>query len=124
VAELVTESDLAESQLDDDGYAYHISTSAGAKSILKTRRIMSGKRQSMDGGYYEKYSQGKVFLTDRGGVEYWQGKISDHLESQGRSGKTAVLRIPKHAVGDLKVDEPGTRDARTPAWFSSESINF
>ena len=123
-ASLVTEADLQESQLPDDGYFYHVTTPTGARAILKSRRIASGKRQSMADGYYAEYSRGKVFFTDRGGVSYWQGKISDHLEAQGRSGKTVTIRIPKHAVGDLKVDEPGTRDARTPAWFSPENVLF
>jgi hypothetical protein len=123
-ATLVTEEDLQESQLDDDGYFYHVTTPAGARAILKSRRIAFGKRQSMAEGYYAEYSRGKVFFTDRGGVGYWQGKIADHLEAQGRSGKTVTIRIPKYVVGDLKVDEPGTRDARTPAWFSPENVLF
>mgnify|MGYP000858132559 FL=1 len=123
-AEIVTDEMLRESQLEDDGYFYHVTTPAGAKAILKSRKVMPGRRQSMSDGYYADYSKGKVFFTDRGGVGFWQDRISDHLEAQGRNGKTVTIRIPKHAVGDLQIDTLGTKDARSPAWFSDNGVLF
>ena len=64
-----------------------------------------------EGGVYAQYSKGKVFLTDVGGVRYWRDRIDEHMEYAGRkTGRLVVLRIPKASVGDLAVDDVGSRD--------------
>jgi hypothetical protein len=122
VISVATKQELDEPFDGDDGYFYHITTPAGSKKILAQQSIGTGFKQSMSSGYWAEYSKGKAFLTDRNGVGYWIGRIEDHLESQERSPKTVVLRLPKYSVTEISVDEEGTRDANAPAWFSTKAI--
>jgi hypothetical protein len=106
----------------DDGYYYHITTKGAATKILK-KGLVPNSRATMDEGSYREYSKGKVFLTDRGGVNFWKMTVENHLNSQGRRATNlVVLRVPKQAIGKLDVDELGTRDAPATAYYSTEPV--
>lgn len=108
----------------DDGFLYHVTTPAGAKAIL-SKGLKPGGRPAMDAGVYREYSAGKVFLTDRAGVSFWDWRIGDHLESQGRPRKTVILRVPKDLVRTpLAPDETGTQDAKAPAYFATGPVEL
>lgn len=106
---------------DDDGFYYHVTTKGTSEKILNDG-LQPGKRQSMADGFYAEYSKGKVFLTDREGVNFWKGRIRDHLESQERDADLVVMRIPKDAVQGIEKDDLGSRDAHANAYFSTKAV--
>jgi len=110
---------------DVDDYYYHVTTATNARGVLAHGLRPGGGRSSMDEGFYRSYSQGKVFVTELGGVRFWMSRIEDHLESQGRwtpTAKLVILRALKSDIGDVEHDEFGSRDARAAAYKASRDL--
>ena len=94
----------------DDDYLYHVTSPEGAEEIPFSG-ITIGNAPTMEnwGGY----SDGKVFFTERSGVNFWHGKVEEHLfATQDDPGDPVIFRVLKTNVrGTLQTDAQGTRDA-------------
>jgi len=109
----------------DDGYLYHVTTPERAARILAEGLDPLPPERSMGDGAYSAHSEGRAFVTDRGGVSFWDHAVSNHLEHRGLEvpPEMAVVRIPKSAVKTkLEVDQHGLSDANAGAWFTTERI--
>jgi hypothetical protein len=119
---VVPPDEKIESSDDDDGFYYHVIPQKHVKSVLKHGVHPNPPPQAMDEGWYRQYSRGKAFVSDRAGVPFWKNTIANHFESQGKSPKLAVVRIPKHHVGPLESDDAGMRDSRAGSYYSMTPI--
>ena len=104
---------------EDDAYLYHITSAPAAKGVRQDGLVPNAG--GMFGGFYANYSAGKVFVTERSGVSYWQEKVEQQLaHHMDNQPAVVVLRIPKDKVqGKLQADEVGSSDAGAPAYFST-----
>jgi hypothetical protein len=112
----------AKNAIPPDPYLYHVTTK---RNLAKIKR--GGLKPGMPSQFsnYQAYSQGKVFLCDKAGINFWKWKVEDHEEHNSVSGRTSpvvVLRIPKQAVPDLQPDEAGTTDSRQPCFYTTQAI--
>lgn len=107
------------SGLDEpDEFLYHVTSAPNARKILQNG-FKSPDKGTFAGGAYEGYSRGKVFFTDRNGVDFWKEKVENYLfHGSDNPPPVEVLRVRKDAVQDiLKPDSIGTEDAKAPAYF-------
>jgi hypothetical protein len=107
---------------EDDAYLYHV-TSAPAASGVREQGLVPNAG-GMFGGFYANYSAGKVFLTERSGVSYWQEKVGQQLEAaMDNPPAVTVLRIPKDKIkATLQPDTLGSGDAGAPAFYSNQAV--
>jgi len=107
---------------EPDGYLYHVTSEPAAKGVRADGLVPNAG--GMFGGFYANYSAGKVFLTERGGVSYWQEKVGQQLEAaMDNPPPVVVLRIPKDKVtADLQPDTVGSADAGAPAFFATKPV--
>ena len=102
---------------DPDEYVYHVTTAPKAKRILE-RGFDPKAAKTVKGGFYENYSKGKVFFTDKDGLGFWRDRIEEHLDqAMDNPPALTVLRVRKSDLPNLKPDEVGTKDARAASWF-------
>lgn len=110
---------------DEDEFLYHVTTATNARRILASG-LQPGRRGTFAGLALRAYSEGRVFLTEIGGVRFWLDRLEEHLAAAGRWTPTArlvVLRVPKASISvDLEPDQRGTLDARARSWMSSHAI--
>lgn len=81
---------------------------------------------SMGKGGYAGHSQGKAFLTEHSGVDYWYDRAEqvalDSADDWLAEGFTpVVLRVPR--VEEKKVDASGSEDAGHDAWYVTREID-
>lgn len=99
-----------------DEFFYHVTTHSNARAILRDG-LVPGNAQ-MFGGAYAGHSKGRVFLTDRDGVNFWKKKVEAQLHHKfDNPPAVAVVRIPKSKVLGAVADEIGTKDASANAYF-------
>jgi hypothetical protein len=104
-----------------DDYLYHVTTAPASRGILSDG-LKPSKSQAF-GDSYAGHSSGRVFLTDRNGVRFWQDRIEQNLELQhDKPPKVVVMRIPRGGVQGLQDDAAGTADARAKAYFVTGEV--
>ena len=105
----------------DDDYVYHVTTDSNADRIISSGFSRpAGAKSTVRGGFYENYSKGKVFFTEKSGLAAWKDNISQHLfHSHDDPSPVAVVRVKKSEVAHLlKDDKVGTQDAGgTPSYY-------
>lgn len=105
----------------EDDYLYHVTINRNLPGI-KSKGLIPGARSNFD-GFYKDYSAGKIFLCERGAVQYWIDKLEENQNVQGvRISKPVVVRIPKVNVRGLENDAAGTRDSRHPCYYLTTAI--
>lgn len=114
---------------EPDEYYYHVTTKDKVESILR-----HGIKPNMPATFsnYSSTSKGKVFLTDRDGVDFWMERVELHIslskdydEDEDPANDIVVLRIPKNDVkAKLSVDEMGSKDSGANAWCSTQLIEY
>ena len=106
----------------NDEFLYHVTSTDRADAVLSDG--LRPNAGGMFGGAYANHSAGKVFLTERAGVSYWQEKVEQQLFDQMEDPpEVVVLRIPKAAItAQLTPDEAGTQDARAAAFYATETL--
>ena len=78
-----------------DGYLYHVTSKPVAETILQTGEIKQGSRNAGRGGNLES-ATGKIFLTERQGVQFWAQRVEEHLFDRfDNPPPVAVVRFPK-----------------------------
>lgn len=109
---------------DADDYLYHVAPEDRVPAILD-EGLMPGQQATAGGGAYAPNSRGRVFTTEAPGVGFWQEKVEAHLFDQfDNPPDTALLRVPRDRVSaELFPDELGTRDARTAAYYSTDTVD-
>lgn len=107
---------------EDDGYLYHVTSAPAAGGVREQGLVPNAG--GMFGGFYANYSAGKVFLTERSGVSYWQEKVGQQLEqAMDNPPAVVVLRIPKEKIkAALQPDTVGSGDAGAPAYYSTQAV--
>lgn len=109
-------------------FGFHVTHLRRLDGIL-TDGLLPGAGSQFNGGYTG-HSRGRVFLAEWDGVSFWMSKMEDiaHCESDfddvnAFGWMPVVLRVDLKALGkDLFMDELGTRDSSSDAWFLEESI--
>jgi hypothetical protein len=104
-----------------DGFYYHVTSKQRALKIMK-EGLYPGKPQAMSGGRLAEKSRNRVFLSDRGGINFWAQRIEEHLTAQGCNANIYILRIPKDIAGQLSIDQEGTIDAGAKAFESCLAV--
>jgi len=107
-----------------DDYLYHITSLPNAEKIIRQGLRPRTSGGTMQGSFYQRYSAGKIFVTERAGVNYWQERVEQHLfDAYDDPPEVAVLRLPRAMLaGKLIPDELGSRDARVPAYYLSKPV--
>lgn len=111
----------AKGAIPADPFCYHVTTRRRLKQILSI-----GLQPNMPAQFsnYQGYSQGKVFLCEKGGVSFWKDKVEDHEEhNSDRPSPAVVLRIPKESVKNMQPDQLGTIDSSSQSWFTTQGIS-
>lgn len=104
-----------------DEYYYHVTTADRLDDVME-HGLNPGAAPMMEN--YAGYSGGKLFLTEKGGIDFWKSRVGDHVfHMTGEEIPVVVLRVPKAAVGDMSDDEIGTEDAKNPSYFVTEPID-
>lgn len=103
--------DLGKYEDEADDYLYHVTTTTTADSILKDG-LQAGFKSNFDG--HDEYSKGRVFFTERGGVDYWADRLGEQFDNE----KVVVIRIEvDELLGEIKTDPAGTRDAPATSYY-------
>lgn len=106
----------------DDDFLYHVTSAARVEEILGNG-LTPNAPFTIQGGAYQNYSRGKLFLTERSGVDYWKHRIEQHLfHAHDDPPEVAVIRVPRALVGRLQPDELGTRDSDRLAYYTESPI--
>ena len=109
--EVFDPEDLGKYEGEADDHLYHVTTTTSADSILKDG-LQAGFKSNFDG--HDEYSQGRVFFTERGGVDYWIERLSEQFDNE----TVVVLRIEvDELLGEIKTDPAGTRDAPATSYY-------
>jgi GNAT superfamily N-acetyltransferase len=105
-------------------FLYHV-TYLNRLNTIAEEGLLPNSRPSIGGMAYDGHRQGKVFLTEAGGIPFWidrartfAGNNSDEPVAEGYI--PVVLRCPNR---DLGSDEAGTADACANAYYSVESLS-
>lgn len=104
----------------DDEFLYHVTTPDRADSILDGSELRPGEARSMAPGVYAEYSAGRVFLSEKSGVSFWEGRVREHLQAQQDEtvGDLVVLKFRADLLDHLlETDELGERDSRAGSYF-------
>ncbi len=97
---------------DPDEYVYHVTTAPKAKRILE-KGFDPKAAKTVKGGFYENYSKGKVFFTDKDGLGFWRDRIEEHLEqAMDNPPELTVLRVKKSDLPGLPSWAPPERLAQ------------
>ena len=104
-----------------DEYLYHVAPASRAGRI-ESEGLRPNAGATVRGGSYEGYSKGKVFLTEKGGIDFWKDRVSRHLEDQGLPSDVTVYRVKRSDVPDAKPDAIGSKDATKPAYYADRPI--
>lgn len=106
---------------EPDEFFYHVTSLKSAQKIL-TNGLSPNQRATVS-GWYQEYSKGKIFFSERDGVANWISVIADHLHaSYDNPPDMAVIRFPKDLVKDPKKDEEGSKDTRHDSYYTTETI--
>jgi hypothetical protein len=118
---------LRENPINSPEYAYHV-TFHNRLATIADRGLLpiAGMQGSALGkGGYAGHSNGKLFLTEEAGAEYWYGKAEDAANAESDDplveGYTPiVLRVPMPK--GLRPDESGSDDSGHAAWYATKGI--
>jgi hypothetical protein len=101
---------------DEDDYVYHITTKPNAEKILQVGFRINQPPLMTN---YKGYSKGKVFFTERPGVNFWLEKVEAHaLDNFDDPPPVMLLRVPKILIHSrLHPDNVGTHDARVKSYY-------
>jgi hypothetical protein len=100
-----------------DDFYYHVTTYQNAKAIIRDG-LVPDSGGMFTHGVYAAHSRGRVFLTERDGVNFWRERVEAQLQHNfDKPPAVAVVRIPKSAVQNAQPDDIGTQDARAGAFF-------
>jgi hypothetical protein len=117
--------DLPEDE-DSDPAVYHVTTADRLEEIAAHGLVPGAASTAGRGGVYESHSKGRVFTTDRAGVEFWRQRVEAHAADQHDDPPpVVVLRIDPEAWAreDFAVDDVGTRDMPWgEAMFTADKI--
>jgi hypothetical protein len=109
---------LREPEADD--FYYHVAPKKNLKSI-RSKGLQPGATATFSN--YTNHSEGRVFLCDKSGINFWKQKVEEHLfHNTGRTLGVVVLRIPKTAVPEVLPDEVGTTDSRANSYYTTCKI--
>ena len=109
--EVFDPEDLGKYENDADDYLYHVTTTTTADSILGDG-LQAGFKSNFDG--HDEYSQGRVFFTERGGIDYWMERLGEQFDNE----TVVVLRVEvDDLLGEIKTDPAGTRDAPVTSYY-------
>lgn len=98
--------------------AYHVTWASrlpaiARRGLVPVQPMVRGK---MGRGGYVGHRDGKLYLTSKAGIGYWQRKAG-----QAQPGaETIVLRVPLAKA--KRVDGLGSKAAGAPAWYVKETI--
>ncbi len=95
-----------------DDYLYHVTTKDRVDAIVYEGEGLHPNRGGQFAGVAaQNNSRGRIFLTERGGVNVWANEIEQQLfhsrdydENQEPRDDLTVIRIPKNLVSDLQDD--------------------
>lgn len=99
-----------------DDYLYHVTSWPRARRIIRQGLQVNSDPMFSNYGYN---TAGRIFLTERDGVRFWEWRVGDHLQhNYDRPPPVAVLKVRRSDVADLlQPDVVGTRDSRANAYF-------
>ena len=103
---------------------YHVTYLNRIPSIAE-HGLVPNAPPTMQGAWLQRYSRGKVFLTEAKGVPWWIYHLEEHAgastDTPEEGWAPVVLRCWDDRV--MSLDPEGTRDARwNNAWFTTEPI--
>ncbi len=102
---------------------YHV-TFAGSLEAIQRQGLLPGSGGKFGGGYAG-HSEGKLFLTEPGGVFFWHHRIAATVTPMERAEETpVVLRFVPTADEEeaMQEDEIGTKDAMAEAYMFKGSV--
>jgi hypothetical protein len=106
-------------------YLYHVTYLKDLDSIQESG-LRPGRGQTFSGGYAG-HASGRVFYTSADGVKFWAqryGEMADSNTDNPEEGWVpVVLRIDVDFLGEVYPDEPGSKDASAPAFFSEVTLS-
>jgi len=102
----------------NDGFLYHVTSSDNLDSIA-IDGLTSGNPPMFEAGSYSAYSRGKVFLTERSGLGFWDHRVEYQLRHKfDEPPDIIIVRIPKMDVAErIQEDTTGTEDATEPSYY-------
>jgi hypothetical protein len=107
---------------EQDDYYYHCTLTKYVKKI-QLRGLAVKNRKTVSN--YRNYSQGKIFLCDKGSVEWWKEKIEQHAFHNFDDESyhdVSVLRIKKSNLTDVKIDKVGAEDSKGYSYYVEYDI--
>ena len=106
----------------NDEFLYHVTSADSIDSIL-TSGLTGNNPPMFESGIYPRHSRGRVFLTERYGLSFWDDRVEQQLRDRFDSPPDIVIfRIPKVAVqNSLQEDIMGTNDAIEPSFFIEDT---
>ena len=113
------QQDEADLRARRDGFYYHVLPKNRLRIVMR-EGLIPGKSPVFTN--YTNHSQGRIFLCEKEGVDFWKQRVEEHLFHNGQNQKVSVVRIPKTIVSVLP-DEVGTQDSRTPSYYTTQSIS-
>ena len=87
--------------------------------------LRPGHEASIGSAAYDAHRANAIFVTEFGGVPFWMERAEQWAEQRyddpaGLGFVPVALKFPESALtGELFEDDPGTRDARHPAYRCS-----
>jgi len=112
--------DQMAAEAQDDNY-YHVTLRTRWRKIRR-QGLQPGAEPVFSN--YTGHSAGRIFLTEKGGINFWKERVAAHEEHNVEHPQgVVVLRIPKTAVANVELDELGTTDAKHNSYYTTESID-
>jgi len=106
---------------NDDDYVYHLTDRITAGKILKY-----GFKTSLPDlmNTYTSYARGKVFFTERSGIDNWLEKIEGQSLKSGRwAPSIMLLRVAKHDIQHLlHADAINTKEFNAKCYYITQSF--
>lgn len=102
-----------------DQFYYHVLPKSRLKRVMKQGLVPGSPAVFTN---YTNHSEGRIFLCEKEGINFWKERIESHLFHNDQSQKLSVVRIPKSVV-KVEVDPVGTKDSYTPSYFTTTPVS-
>ena len=108
---------------------YHV-TYAGRLATIARHGLLPNARSGFGGDAYDFNKKGRIFVTEKEGIDYWFNKARDHAfdasDNVWKDGLVPVVLAVairhRFVRGKMVSDELGSSDAMHDAWYTTKTI--